>query len=832
MDGNTSGETAEASTNDRVAELLSRYRVYQDLSQEWPPKEIEFKSQADRDTATLAWYLLKQLDTKIAPATDMELGPARQRGYEGGLRIVREDGRPSILVQLQGKKIAGFNDLRNTLIEIAIANPEVITLKAMMGTVETDYGIVRESSASSRFPSLEEQKLADVVYRQLGLELEPLTADELKRVRALGFEGGMKVSLNDGSVISWERNRAGIVPNDILVGLHVWPTKSAADVVAVLERDDLAELNPLKYYAVRPGEPSGGGFGPEHPEPDTIGTGRITVKVPAAKLHPTVPSSVPRQSTAGGTSATDTQLAPGMKEVREERVNPETGKTQTIITVHPESQPVSPAPRPTLTPAPYRPGIEPVDVSSLPIPTDVQQALRERGPLTVALFYGENSAPCQEMRKMLQEFERTHLSLPVVFDAKSVEMNRQAAIRYGIERVPTLIWLRDDEVVNRSVGALSLDEFGGHLFAVARALSERKTAPPKLLYDGKTFDQWRSAWKTELSMENRLEAVKALSAFGANGNGKEAAEAIMEVAQQQDWSYIDNSSAGKLRQACVDAFTTGQTTGGYRIPAQNWFPLVKPLIAKQGEKFNFATYIQVPRGEKVLIPELVELTKDPATKNWGMWGLKNVDPAFEDERTLAYFLQRLQETKDNPQELSLALRSFLYSPNGSMISIGQSDTELRYVPELKEYLFHPDEQVQQSARYVFTWILPKDGEGVVKDLLKVIEDENESNRVSAIRALAAIGPKARAAEKKLLQITQEQLVKKTADEAFFAAIVALMRLEGSTLEWENEVCERIFGHDSWKNFSEPWMVKAIGNESENLFPAETQRTLGGGGGMF
>jgi beta-lactamase regulating signal transducer with metallopeptidase domain len=155
----------------------------------------------------------------------------------------------------------------------------------MMGGRGVEMGMAATSATATpvkKFPTLEEQKLADVVYRQLGLELEPLTGDDLQRVKALGFEGGMKVSINDNSVIS----RGGIVPNDILVGLHVWPTKSAADVVQVLGRDDLGELNPLKFYLVRRvGEPNPfAEMGEDNAQlRDEVVTGRISVLIPAKK---------------------------------------------------------------------------------------------------------------------------------------------------------------------------------------------------------------------------------------------------------------------------------------------------------------------------------------------------------------------------------------------------------------------------------------------------------------------------------------------------------------------------------------------------------------------
>ena len=60
----------------------------------------------------------------------------------------------------------------------------------------------------------------------------------------------------------------------------------------------------------------------------------------------------------------------------------------------------------------------------------------------------------------------------------------------------------------------------------------------------------RNLWKTELRTEKRTEAIKALATFGANGYGKEAAEAILEVAGQYDWESIgDNKAIEPLQKA-------------------------------------------------------------------------------------------------------------------------------------------------------------------------------------------------------------------------------------------------------------------------------------------
>lgn len=57
----------------------------------------------------------------------------------------------------------------------------------------------------------------------------------------------------------------------------------------------------------------------------------------------------------------------------------------------------------------------------------------------------------------------------------------------------------------------------------------RKVPLKSLRYDGKSFDEWKNEWKTELKPERRAEAINAFAAFGANGYGEEAAEAILEV---------------------------------------------------------------------------------------------------------------------------------------------------------------------------------------------------------------------------------------------------------------------------------------------------------------
>jgi len=60
-----------------------------------------------------------------------------------------------------------------------------------------------------------------------------------------GRGGGMAGGMRGAS------NALDVVPGDLLVGLHVWPTAPLNQVRETLERDDIAELSPLKFYVIR-----------------------------------------------------------------------------------------------------------------------------------------------------------------------------------------------------------------------------------------------------------------------------------------------------------------------------------------------------------------------------------------------------------------------------------------------------------------------------------------------------------------------------------------------------------------------------------------------------
>jgi serine protease Do len=91
---------------------------------------------------------------------------------------------------------------------------------------------------------------SDLVWRKLGLRLQPVTAETVSRTNSQ-LHGGLSVVevKPEGAA-----GKAGIQRGDILVGLHQWEMLNSENVVFVVTHPDLASFNPLRFYIVRNGQ--------------------------------------------------------------------------------------------------------------------------------------------------------------------------------------------------------------------------------------------------------------------------------------------------------------------------------------------------------------------------------------------------------------------------------------------------------------------------------------------------------------------------------------------------------------------------------------------------
>jgi hypothetical protein len=586
--------------------------------------------------------------------------------------------------------------------------------------------------------------------------LEEIGADDLQRVKALGYDGGLNVTAGGAGDVG-VRGATGVTiqPGDILVGLHAWPTTSMKALAEVLNRDDLIELNPLKFYVVRqemvegnPNEPVMG---------DVVRTGRVTVNIDHLVRR-------------GRTSRQYWYWQPS------EALSGEPVSGEPLVAVAPPLStgvPVPPAPAAPAAPADAAPAIEvappaetppvppepPAAPSSgaLPVPTipraQVPTPTIPRANVPVPTIpraelqgKGEGStflAPPQVMRVPSTEYRSTPNATPAraqaategtdSFDVVTVERTTPDG-RTVYETLP----VPRTTVTTPAQGA-----------ETGRSPDPDGAQKPNLRYDGKTFDEWRNAWQTELSTAKRLEAVKALAAFGANGYGKDAAEAILEVAGQYDWTSIGgNKMIEPLQNACVEALA-GPSFGEpravpQRIPVGDAMPAISAAARSGNQRQKmFLTYV-LPYLE---MPESIELRlilskdQDATVRKYALPTLPTLGYDGHDEKVSARIREALKS--DDPDEVAAAMRVVWPSPNPKQATAGEP---YPYLEELGKWIFSPHAPVRKQARNLATSLKGADATHMTDVALAVLKDDSKKEQhIEAIRALAALGPNAKSA---------------------------------------------------------------------------------------
>lgn len=85
------------------------------------------------------------------------------------------------------------------------------------------------------------------VWEVLGLDLSPEPRSTFDR-RSTRYRGGMRVN---GVRPNSPAAKEGILPGDILVGMHKWETASDQDIQYIVARPNLEQMGKLKFYVLR-----------------------------------------------------------------------------------------------------------------------------------------------------------------------------------------------------------------------------------------------------------------------------------------------------------------------------------------------------------------------------------------------------------------------------------------------------------------------------------------------------------------------------------------------------------------------------------------------------
>lgn len=196
------------------------------------------------------WHGLVGRDFKSSG--DMQLVVQRVEpsspAYDAGLR------QGDVVLEVNNRHIRDLTDFERSVLGCRPGQSLNVRFRRNGEENPTQLQIVALKPTPSSQPSVSAQSVThqgqprDASWQVFGVALDganPVNVSEL----GLGYESGLRIlEVRPGSPAAVR----GAQPGDILVGLHIWQANKPADVIYVLNHEELyGELNPLKFTFIR-----------------------------------------------------------------------------------------------------------------------------------------------------------------------------------------------------------------------------------------------------------------------------------------------------------------------------------------------------------------------------------------------------------------------------------------------------------------------------------------------------------------------------------------------------------------------------------------------------
>jgi len=96
--------------------------------------------------------------------------------------------------------------------------------------------------------------------------------------------------------------------------------------------------------------------------------------------------------------------------------------------------------------------------------TNFQESALDKKGVAVVDFWAEWCGPCRALTPIIEELA-TEMEGKVTIGKLNVDQNKEVSMKYGIRSIPTILILKDGEVVDKQVGVTSKSVLEGKILA-------------------------------------------------------------------------------------------------------------------------------------------------------------------------------------------------------------------------------------------------------------------------------------------------------------------------------------------------------------------------------
>jgi beta-lactamase regulating signal transducer with metallopeptidase domain/HEAT repeat protein len=386
--------------------------------------------------------------------------------------------------------------------------------------------------------------------------------------------------------------------------------------------------------------------------------------------------------------------------------------------------------------------------------------------------------------RLLLEFARS--SGRLAWPAVSLPMSQRRTVKgriYHLLEEDMERWIRPLSarwavVLGVSLLALSLGLASYRVWAVEKAAPpankpEQQAAPNKpaelpikredLTYADKDFNHWRRGLLTELKPAIRADGMKAFAAFGVNGYGTEATQAILEMMRGYD-PDIENNPQEEDGLVVKAAYAALHKLGAVAVPTL--------AAATKGDNRNARRFAIVALGRmgsesEAALPELLQAFKntDPMTRSLAVGTVGMIHMNQGTKKVVALVMEALKDNNENVRAAAAnalecmrksarsaipALLNALSDKDafvrgcviGALREIGAGKTA---VPAVSRLIQDSEQNVRQSAFSYLESLNAEEIKEAIPALIAALKGPDAAIQYRAIGRLASIGPAAKEA---------------------------------------------------------------------------------------